>query len=631
MNSNYEILAQYVQDNVNSLQNAAKVINAWIWSSLLPGGYGPVPTDAQSAAEVLNGSSCGWRHILLVDLFESVGVQTRTVNFYNMPFQGNHTTTELFIDGKWMWFDPTFGTYFEPKGGGQPLSMEEARSQWPDIDVKKSILPGWQGTFVDLDTIHAGFSYNLYEDSFFYQSKEFFGEENIAISGEINSLYFGPQAAYWFGGPTTPIPGSTSSWLAVEDTADAYAWMRYVNTYDSLGRLDFRWFEYDLDSARTYAHFVDYDQDNRYDWAIKTTFVGKLRNGVMDYCEIKYDNGTKRLIEYDSYPNSYNWKEKITSFTASGLLDRQEGTYDNGQSWVVEYDDLSRYNWSSYRDAYDAAGQIQQTVFQNDDGSQRTINWSLSKIVGTDSSETLRGTAGDDWLIGGDGDDVLIGGAGRDRLEGGLGNDVYYTDDLAEFVIELPGEGIDTVRSNGNHVLGANIENLVMLSGIYGTGNELDNRINGNAENNVLSGESGNDYLLGLAGNDLIVGGEGDDLIEGGAGADTLSGNYGADTFIFRNISDLSIRTSTTDLIRDFSYAGGDRISLNFIDANEGVAGDQAFKFIGTQGFNGPGEVRYVQFGGETCVLLNTDSDADYEGIIRLSGLVNPEASWFIL
>ena len=76
-------------------------------------------------------------------------------------------------------------------------------------------------------------------------------------------------------------------------------------------------------------------------------------------------------------------------------------------------------------------------------------------LNGGAGNDRLLGGDGDDWLEGDDGNDTLVGGAGNDVMIGGAGNDTYeYTDGSDEFG-ELEGEGIDTVVTNKNYVLGS--------------------------------------------------------------------------------------------------------------------------------------------------------------------------------
>ena len=71
--------------------------------------------------------------------------------------------------------------------------------------------------------------------------------------------------------------------------------------------------------------------------------------------------------------------------------------------------------------------------------------------------------------------------------------------------------------------LAANVETLTFIGAgnFTGTGNELNNIINGNGGNDTLSGLAGNDTLNGNGGNDTLDGGLGNDTLNGGAGTDT--------------------------------------------------------------------------------------------------------------
>jgi Ca2+-binding RTX toxin-like protein len=203
------------------------------------------------------------------------------------------------------------------------------------------------------------------------------------------------------------------------------------------------------------------------------------------------------------------------------------------------------------------------------------------------------GNALQNSIVGNAGDNTLDGGAGSDALEGRGGNDTYVVDDAGDAIVELPNDGVDTVRASLSYALGSHVENLVLLAGaLNGTGNELDNRIEGNALDNVLDGSAGADTLLGGAGNDvylvdsaldvvtelagqgtdevrssvsfalpanverltllgsaslnatggagadLLVGNSGVNVLDGGAGADTLRGGAGNDTYIVDNAGD---------------------------------------------------------------------------------------------
>ncbi|MFM2059177.1 MAG: hypothetical protein RLY71_3562, partial [Pseudomonadota bacterium] len=147
--------------------------------------------------------------------------------------------------------------------------------------------------------------------------------------------------------------------------------------------------------------------------------------------------------------------------------------------------------------------------------------------TGNDLDNHLSGNSGNNTLVGLAGNDDLDGGAGADTLVGGAGDDTYHRDTYyknatTDTVVENAGEGHDTVITAVNHVLEANVEDLVLTGAARNAaGNELDNVLSGNAQNNLLWGMAGNDTIHGGAGNDTLVGGAGSDVLAGGTGNDT--------------------------------------------------------------------------------------------------------------
>ena len=137
-------------------------------------------------------------------------------------------------------------------------------------------------------------------------------------------------------------------------------------------------------------------------------------------------------------------------------------------------------------------------------------------------------------ITGNAGANTLDGGEGADTLIGGAGNDIYYVDNIRDVVTEAANAGIDSVQSSVSYTLGANIENLYLnaSTNINGTGNAL---------NNIIEGEGGNNALNGGAGNDTIY---------GGLGNDTLIGGTGNDFFVFTTTPNA---TSNLDTITDFN------------------------------------------------------------------------------
>ncbi|OGB28861.1 MAG: hypothetical protein A3I16_03615 [Burkholderiales bacterium RIFCSPLOWO2_02_FULL_66_35] len=173
--------------------------------------------------------------------------------------------------------------------------------------------------------------------------------------------------------------------------------------------------------------------------------------------------------------------------------------------------------------AYTLSANVENLVSTNAVGATLTGNTSANQIQGGDGNDNIAAGQGNDTVEGGAGNDTIGGGIGVDLMIGGTGDDLYLINDTADIVVELTGEGIDTVNSAAlNYTLSDNVENLILRNGanINGTGNASDNVLTGNAQANQLLGLDGNDTLFGNGGNDTLNGGAGDDTMNGGAGND---------------------------------------------------------------------------------------------------------------
>ena len=222
-------------------------------------------------------------------------------------------------------------------------------------------------------------------------------------------------------------------------------------------------------------------------------------------------------------------------------------------------------------------------------GSTSAVSVNLS----TGAASGFSSVTGVENVITGAGNDTLSGNAGNNQLNGGAGIDTL------DLHLTTAGATITTTSATsaqiGTDTL-SNIENFI--------GSQGGDTITLNGGNNVIDGQGGND------------------TITGGTGADTMNGGADDDTFDFNALNKSS--GANVDTINGFQgagVAGGDVIDLLTIDANGGVAGNQAFNFIGTAAFNAAGQLRYLFDGTDTIIQGNTNANtATIEFELRLSG-----------
>jgi Ca2+-binding RTX toxin-like protein len=247
---------------------------------------------------------------------------------------------------------------------------------------------------------------------------------------------------------------------------------------------------------------------------------------------------------------------------------------------------------------------VEHLTLTGTDGISGDGNALANKITGNAGGNYLVGHEGNDTLTGNDGGDYLDGGSGADKLIGGTGDDAYLVDEIGDQVVESgPSTDVDRVESFIAYTLGKDLEELYLLgdAAIDGTGNSLNNTIEGNDKANVLSGLAGDDLLIGGGGRDLLMGGGGDDLLLADEGADTLVGGVGRDVFVFRNFS-----LDGVDVIADYDgMPGGDVLDLSTLLHDFDPAADDIRDFLRTATAAGSTTVRIdIDGGGDSFVDL---------------------------
>ncbi|MCJ8051917.1 hypothetical protein GB928_002930 [Shinella curvata] len=398
------------------------------------------------------------------------------------------------------------------------------------------------------------------------------------------------------------------------------------------------------------------------------TFVLQITNFKPDDI-IQGDDGNNVLLGTDAadHIKGLDGNDKLIGGKGADRLNGGEGrdaaAYSNATAGVV----ASLAKPSS--NTGDAAGDIYISI------ENLTGSIFADKLIGDGSVNTLNGGRGNDTLIGGAGADRLIGGSGADTAS--------YSNATRGVVANLADASSNTRDADGDTY--SSIENL--------TGSKFADKLLGNGSANTLNGGKGNDTLTGGGGADRLIGGsgtdtasytgatkgvtaslakassnageakgdtyssienlagsrfadkligntgdnklsggKGNDTLTGGAGADDLYGGAGKDTFVFKSVGDLSRFKSATDTIFDFSHGQGDRISLSAIDANTKVGGNQAFTFIGTQGFNDKaGELRFVKAASDTYVYGDRNGDGKADFVLHLDDRLNLVKGDFIL
>jgi len=213
------------------------------------------------------------------------------------------------------------------------------------------------------------------------------------------------------------------------------------------------------------------------------------------------------------------------------------------------------------------------------------------------------------------GDDVM-------NIEGGNANLIYMRGGDDE--VNITGyDGTQTYMLNGG-------EGDDTLS-FKGSKTAVDVSVSGLAVRNfeTIIGTNRGDTLSDGDKDTTLNGGRGGDVLTGGGGRDRLYAgkDTNVDRFVFNELSDSHRGLKNTDRI--YQFGNNDLIDLTGIDANEALAGDQAFTFAGTTAT--ANAVWYEVKGKNSFVRADVDGDAkaDFSVLVMSTGSVS--ASDFIL
>ena len=269
----------------------------------------------------------------------------------------------------------------------------------------------------------------------------------------------------------------------------------------------------------------------------------------------------------------------------------------------------------------------QDVIVEAAGGGTDTVQSAVSYVLGADlenltlvgqDARNGTGNAGDNVILGNEYENRLDGGGGEDRLEGGGGDDTYVIDSAGDVVVELEGEGYDTVEIGRSFSVSeiANIENVTLTGtlNINATGDDGTNILIGNSGDNVLDGGLGQDIMQGGAGNDTyIVDADDNWVIESpDEGIDTIVRNFDTTYILEANVENLTLAGSVyrgngneLDNVITGNDADNNLLGLGGNDTLIGGGGDDAL--FGSEGqdvlIGGTGDDYYeIDDAGDTIV-----------------------------
>ncbi len=161
----------------------------------------------------------------------------------------------------------------------------------------------------------------------------------------------------------------------------------------------------------------------------------------------------------------------------------------------------------------------------------------------------------------------------QNSMIGTQADDTFIVDHELDTITESVNAGTDTVLASRTYTLPNNVENLTLTGflNINGTGNALDNILQGNSGDNVLTGNGGYDIAYGGQGNDTYI--DVDQIIEvANEGIDTWVTIYGG--VLPDNVENLSLYDGTwSHYIYNVSAIGNDLDNI-LTSGGFGVRGD---------------------------------------------------------
>jgi len=446
----------------------------------------------------------------------------------------------------WSTADPFLGGYGPPGGNGEPWWSDYAGLNAGQQAAFMQALAAWQEV--------ANITFTQVADT----STEV-GEIRVAFSGAVPAQGFLAWAYYpW----NTPVGGDV--WLDPHDPA---------NTAPEVGNLGYLIYLHELGHSLGLKHPFE-------DGVVLPAAQDTTQYTVMSYTS--YVGATVEAMTpmlYDIAAIQYLYGANMTTRTGDDVYQVSAASEELRTIWDAGgVDTLSAANQTVAVSINLNAGTFSSIGVKNDGGTAKnniaiafgvTIENAVGgsgndTLIGNAATNKLTGAAGNDSLSGGNGNDTLDGQSGKDTLVGGADNDTYFVNAVGEVVTEsLTGTvgGTDTVMSEINYTLGANLENLVLIGALMGTGNTLNNALTGNDLGNTLNGLAGADTMTGGAGDDIYVFDNKNDVATEnlGEGIDEIRSSVALSTFIAN--------------VENYTFTGTTAVNFTGSDADNKITG----------------------------------------------------------
>ena len=334
-----------------------------------------------------------------------------------------------------------------------------------------------------------------------------------------------------------------------------------------------------LDSVYSFAEGYSLVENVENLYLINQSLVAGSGNSSNNYLQGNSQANVLQGLEGNDYLNGLSGEDTLLGGDGNDIY-----YVDSAGDQVIENLDEGIDSVYSYANGFELAENVENLYL---------YEHSLTSGVGNNLNNYLQGNSQNNTLQGLAGNDRLNGIAGQNTLEGGIGNDTYYINSQVEQVVERVDEGVDSVHAYVDNLsLAENVENLYLVnqSITSGTGNTLNNYLQGNQQGNLLQGLAGNDILSGLDGEDTLIGGTGNDIYYVNSESDQVLEELNAGTdSVYAYTDNLSLTANVENLyLINQSLTSGIGNSLNnYLQGNQqgnllqGLAGNDRLAGLG--------------------------------------------------